>query len=120
MKQLTQKEKDLIITQHEAGVSVSKLCKTHNISRITFYNWLKTVDKTVKPQDNYKLNQKLTKNKQIIEVLQTVNCTINSPLKEKLYELEKLHDKYSVYVLCEALNVSRGTYYNHILRNKKK
>lgn len=56
---------------------------------------------------------------QICEVLKTVNCTVSSPLKEKLYELEKLHGQYSVRVLCEALEVERGTFYNHIFRNKK-
>ena len=38
---------------------------------------------------------------------------------QKLKELEKLYGKFSVRVLCEALDVSRGTFYNHILRNKK-
>ncbi len=33
--------------------------------------------------------------------------------------LEKLKSKYSVHTLCDALDVARGTYYNHILRNKR-
>ena len=40
-------------------------------------------------------------------------------MKIKLYELEKLYGKFSTRVLCEALEVNRGTFYNHILRNKK-
>lgn len=43
----------------------------------------------------------------------------SAPLKEKLYEIEKLYGKYSVHILCETLDVSRSIYYNHILRNKK-
>ena len=65
------------------------------------------------------LQRKYKKSQQICEVLKSVNCTPNSPLKTKLYELEKLYGKYSVHVLCEALDVNRGTFYNHILRNKK-
>lgn len=55
----------------------------------------------------------------IIKILKKVNCNANSPLKIKLYELEKLYGEYSVHMLCDALDVSRGTFYNHILRNKR-
>ena len=30
-----------------------------------------------------------------------------------------LYGQYSVHMICEALNVSPGTFYNHILRNKR-
>ena len=33
--------------------------------------------------------------------------------------MELLYDQYDVRTLCEALEVSRGTFYNHILRNKR-
>lgn len=52
--------------------------------------------------------------------MKLVNCTCNAPLKTKLYELEKLYGQFSVHVLCAALDVNRGTFYNHVLRNKKK
>lgn len=58
----------------------------------------------------------MQKTKQICEVLQLVNCTCHAPLKIKLYELERLYGKYSTRVPCEALDVARGTFYNHMLR----
>ena len=45
--------------------------------------------------------------------------SLSSPLQIKLGELEKLFGQYSVHVLCDSLDISRGTFYNHILRNKK-
>ena len=42
-----------------------------------------------------------------------------SNLKDKLNELEKLYGQYSVHVLCDALDIPRGTFYNHIKRNKR-
>lgn len=37
----------------------------------------------------------------------------------KRYEVIKsLSDEYTVNILCEALKVAKGSYYNHILRNK--
>lgn len=107
------------------GVAVRDIVKTTGVPRSTVYYWIKqyknftdlndiTLKKTL---DNIK--RKYEKSQQICEVLKSVHCTRNSPLKTKLYELEKLYGQYSVHVLCEALGVSRGTFYNHILRNKK-
>ena len=45
----------------------------------------------------------------MVPILKTVNCTIHFPRKEKLHELGLLYDQYDVYMLCEALDVSRGT-----------
>ena len=52
-------------------------------------------------------------------MLKAVNCIVSSPLQDKLYTLEELLGQYSVHTPCEALEVPRGTFYNHILRNKK-
>lgn len=64
------------------------------------------------------MKQKLQKLEQKLEILQKVNCTASAPLQEKLQELAKLYGQYSVHALCEALCVSRGTFYNHIFRRK--
>lgn len=57
----------------------------------------------------------------ILEILKTVDCSPKDPLKVKLDALEKLHEQhtYSVHMICEALDVPRGTFYNHILRGKR-
>lgn len=65
------------------------------------------------------LQRRVNKLENIITILKTVNCTASAPLKEKLDELEKLYGQYDVHTLCEALEASRGTFYNHILRNKR-
>ena len=65
------------------------------------------------------LLRRVAKLENMVAVLQTVNCTVHASLKEKLHELELLYDQYDVHTLCEALDVSRGTFYNHILRNKR-
>ena len=65
------------------------------------------------------MKQKLQKLEQKLEILQKVNCTVSASLQEKLQELAKLYGQYSVRALCEALCVSRGTFYNHIFRRKE-
>ena len=54
-----------------------------------------------------------------LQILKSVDCSVRSPLKEKLKCLESLSGQFSVHALCDALDVPRGTYYNHMLRNKK-
>lgn len=55
----------------------------------------------------------------IIEILKKAGCTPSDPLEVKLDALESMHGQYSVHMLCVALDVPRGTFYNHILRNKR-
>lgn len=65
------------------------------------------------------MRQYITQLEQTIEVLQKASCTASAPLKEKLNALAQLHGQYTVYVLCDAMNMDRGTFYNHLYRNKK-
>ena len=37
----------------------------------------------------------------------------------RVEKLELLYGQYDVHTLCEALDVSIGTFYNHIFRNKR-
>lgn len=65
------------------------------------------------------LEAKIARLEGIIEIIKKANILPNSSLKEKLYAAESISDNYSVRMLCEALDIPRGTYYNHILRNKR-
>ena len=73
-----------------------------------------------------RLLRRVNKLENIISILKAVNCTVHAPLKKKLCELELLYDQYDVHTLCEALDVSCGTFYNRInvgmrgLRNEGK
>ena len=48
----------------------------------------------------------------MLEVLRSASCGVNSSIDEKMKAIDELEGKYSVRVLCEALNLPRGTYYN--------
>ena len=114
-----------MVARYRNGESATDICTEIGIARSTFYTWLKPYKTTytdagyaVNAAEFIKMKQRLEKLEQKVEVLQKVNCTVSSPLKEKLQELSLLHGQYSVHVLCEALEVPRGTFYNHIFRNK--
>lgn len=104
-----------------------KIIKDIEISKSTFYNWLSEYQNEQKQSDHKKLTvhnfkmleSKIARLEGIIEIIKKANVLPNSPLKDKLSVAESLSKNYSVHMLCEALDIPRGTYYNHILRNKR-
>ena len=65
------------------------------------------------------LENKVARLESIIEILKSSTCTAKSPLKQRLYAAEQLYGKYNIHVICDAFDIPRGTFYNHILRNKR-
>ena len=117
-------EKAAIITKYKRGIPIQELSTEYGISERTIYRWAKhdpTVDdeQFLSSKEHKILLHRIEKLEKIVAILKTVNCTVHAPLKEKLIELELLHERYDVHTLCETLEVSRGTFYNHIFRNKR-
>lgn len=119
-------QREDIINRFTAGDPVSVLTKTTGIPRSTIYAWIKKDRDNTKhknPEISLKnlraLETKVMRLEGIISILKTVNCTVQAPLGVRLNEIEKLYGQYSVHMLCEALCVDRGTFYNHIKRNKR-
>ena len=54
-----------------------------------------------------------------LEIIRLSGHLKEVPLQERLATLEKIYEQtkqYSVHELCDALEVARGTFYNHIFR----
>ena len=64
------------------------------------------------------IQQTLDKEKAMREILQCINPKAFTDRKMLLAEAKRLHGKYSVHAICDALRIPRGTFYNHILRSK--
>ena len=113
------------IAAYLCGISIVQIAIESGVSRSTIYNWIRNQKseistKTVPTQKEImNLKQRLAKLEDIVAVLKTVDCTANTPLHVRLLAAEALYGKFSVYVLCDALNIARGTFYNHIFRNKR-
>lgn len=54
----------------------------------------------------------------MVEILQQAPCTVTAPLSERYALIQDLSEKYSVSLLCKTMKVAKGSYYNHIFRNK--
>lgn len=123
-KKYTEEQKQAVINQFTDGISVVAIVSNTGIPRSTVYAWIKIYQtkqnkKEVSLKNFRVLEAKVKRLEGIIEILQNVGCRVDDPLDIKLYALEQLYGQYSVHMLCDALKVSRGTFYNHVLRNKK-
>ena len=118
----TSEEKQNIITAYKAGKRVSLLVTETGIPRSTIYAWLaneraesyeKGTSFTLREYRN--LENKVHRLEGIIDILQKAPCTATAPLENRLHVLDDL----SVHMLCDALCVPRGTFYNYLLRSKR-
>lgn len=126
MNKYTSEKKQDIISRYANGESVSKIVADSQIPRSTIYSWIKenqnnnsNKNKEVSLKNFRALERKVARLESIIEILQNIDCTAISPLNVKLATLEDLYGQYNVHMICDALKVPRGTFYNHIFRNKR-
>lgn len=126
MNKYTYEQKQEVIERYANEESVANIIVNSQIPRSTIYSWIKEYQnnnsskkKEVNLRNFRALEKKVTRLEGIIEILQSIDCTANSPLDVKLNTLEELYGQYSVHMICDALKVPRGTFYNHIFRNKR-
>ena len=117
-------KKNEIVSRYINGETISSIGKSTRISRTTIYSWIKNKQqyynmKSVNLRDVHHLKQTVKRQKQIIEVLQRSACTASAPLCDRYAVITDLSNKYcESSLLCEALCVEKGSYYNFKLRSK--
>ena len=124
MNTYPEKEKIAVISRYLNGETISKISQTTKISRTTIYLWIKkrnnSFNKGKAPNFRYlhDLQEKCDRQQKIIEILQRSPCTPSAPLSKRYEVIKSLSDEYTVNILCEALKVAKGSYYNHMLTLK--
>ena len=120
MKKNSEYKKKKAIKRYLDGEKVKRIAGAMKISTSTIYSWIRQYNEKRNSIANEVTElRKLTERQQkMIEILKTVDCTVSAPLKEKLSAMEKLYGKYNNHLLCETMEVDRGTFLNHIKRSK--
>ena len=124
MNKHTEEMKATVVNRYLNGEPISKITRDINISRTTVYAWIKqhnnSFNKAKVPNFRYlhDLEQKCERQQKIIEILKRSPYTPSAPLSKKYEVIKALSTEYNVNTLCEALDVAKGSYYNHLLRNK--
>ena len=125
-KEYSPKFKTEVIKRYQNGESILALSQELHISQSTIYHWRKaycsieTTNHTYTPKEFDALSRRLKKLEHEMEIIKRSGYLANVPLQKKLSVLESIYrqpdNTYSVYELCEAMEVARGTFYNYIFR----
>lgn len=123
-KNYSKEDKSKIINLCSDGVSVTEISKEYGLAQSTIYAWIKEYNKKSrrkKPINMHEvilLRQQCEQQNLMIEILKSASCSIDAPQKERYEAIKELSGKYSTALLCKALIVPKGSYYNYILSNR--
>ncbi len=125
-KEYPTKFKTEVIQRYRNGESIQLLSQELHIAQSTIYHWrkeycsIKTANRTYTPKEFDELSRRLVKLEHEMEIIKHSGYIADVPLQKRLSALESIYrqpdNTYSVYELCEALEVARGTFYNYIFR----
>ena len=125
-KEYPAKFKTEVIQRYRDGESIKSLSLELHIAQGTLYRWRKEycsiqgATRTYTPNEFDAILRRLTKLEHEMEIIKHFGYIANVPLQKRLSALESIYrqqdNTYSVYELCEALEVARGTFYNYIFR----
>lgn len=118
--------KQKVIKRYQNGESIKSLSHELHIAQGTLYRWRKAyctiqgTTRTYTPKEFNAISRRLAKLEHEMKIIRLSQCITSVPLQKRLSILENLYHQsdntYSVHELCEALDVARGTFYNHIFR----
>lgn len=122
-KRISLKEKQKIVERYLCGEKIESICKDTCYPRSTIYDWIRKYksglqNHQVNLKDYQTLKTMYERQKLIVHILQNAPCWANDPLHDRLEAIKALSSKYTVYTLCDAFQVPKGTYYNFLLRRK--
>lgn len=118
-KEYPEEYKQRIIQDYQNGMPIQKICQINHVAVSTIYRWLKDCEGEISAPRYSVLLHKKEHLEHVLEVIQLSDLIDEVPLRRRLDILETLHaqhEEYNIHELCEALNVARGTFYNHIFR----
>lgn len=118
-KRYSEELKKKVIKDYQSGISICDVSQIFGIAISTVYRWLKELGNESIPSKDTVLFHKKEHLEHVLEIIRLSSLIDEVPLRRRLDILENLHTQhgeYNVHELCEALNVARGTFYNHIFR----
>lgn len=114
-------KRQVLLSIHNC-LSLVAASQKYHIALSTLYrriNEMGTAEGQLTPPDFRTFQKQTLRQEHILQIIHLSQIIEAVPLKKRLEILLTLHDQfdhYSIHELCEALNVARGTFYNHIFR----
>ena len=120
-KHISKVKKKKIVKMYLQGESPKSLCEYYSIPKSTLYTWIyqfpekRRNGKHLAPSTEYKnLVKHAAKLEHERDILQSFIAGLNLSQKAKYGFMDEIYGQYNIHEICDAMQVSRGTYYNHL------
>lgn len=109
-----------VVKYYKQGHTTAETLQRYCIAESTLFKWkgeyesrnFLRVNKQSDVAVRSHLKTHLKKLEQVAEVLEKCPCGVTATVDEKMKAIKELEGQYSIRVLCQALRLPRGTYYN--------
>ena len=121
-------EQKMILEEYEKTRSIKAICSKYKIHKSSLLRW-KSNNVTVATSQCgtvytaaqlYNMQRELETLRQENEIIRVCHCSATASTEERVKEVQRLKDRFTVYALCQALNLSRAIFYRVSLRQKNK
>ncbi len=110
---------------YQEGASITELSRLYDLPKSSIYNWGHKYRaspysiKVVMTRELNNLKRTASRTARELEICQQCLRRLMLSPKTKYAFMDDIYGRYSLYEICEAMEMSRGAYYNH-LRAKNK
>lgn len=118
MSNYTQTDKQEVVKCYMNGESVKEILHQYKISKSTLYKWIHEqqdtvfTEKEISLREYHRLEQKLQKMGQLVQIMQQASCFSEITAEARLASAEELYNQdseISIPLLCQALDIPKGT-----------
>ena len=110
-----------IVKMYYQGESPKSLCEYYSIPKSTLYIWIyqfpekRRNSKYLAPSTEYNnLVKRTAKLEHEREILQSFIAGLDLSQKAKYEFMDEIYGQYNIHEICNAMQVNRATYYNHL------
>ncbi|MBE7048183.1 MAG: IS3 family transposase [Ruminococcaceae bacterium] len=124
-KKYSDEFKKQVIAYYDKQHSIIQTAEKYNVAISSVARWINdytirgSLEESFTLSEFKTLQRKYERTQHLLEIIKLTKLLDEVELQRRLRILANLYEKtelYSVRELCEALNVDRGTFYNHIFR----
>ena len=115
--------KNIVVSDHINGLSKEATATKYNIAPSSVALWTREYRKVNQPsmsRQEYLEQQELNRLRIDNQIFAECRCTRFSPVSERIDEVLRLKNKYSIHALCRVLDVNRSAVYHRDRRAPEK
>ena len=119
-KKISKNKQKRLARLYRRGTSITELSRQHGLSKSSIYYWGHKYYasphsiKAVTTQELNSLKRTASRTARKLEICQKCLRGLELTPKEKYAFMDSIYGQYSLHEICEAMDVDRGTYYNHL------